>query len=890
MQMLDAYWPQWFYTPDEYREKFMNEAFRAVHEVGGPFYLDWIVEPEDLGRFNQHEELVDADQLSEWVFDYLDSNGHKFWSDVLEDKFHEYLISGDDDDDWVNAYLKLIIRNPEANQKIMNAFYAVIGNLPEAAQYYEDHIGARAGGGEHESDIIVASSKNVEYGKLYARSLAFLDDADWGDGGFAPEEISNLDDLITKSIEGNYGGSMLREVLQGVLRRETYDNPEESIQYLEYRQNALYDLIAEHRDLVTAAIDNSAQDWIYEWAWEKAEGLGYQDALSDFKGALGQGHHITEDMSMESIKAEALSDINDGSLDLDDALSTLVEWIDKWEELGAGGGEETKRWDAIRAMQAEYAAYGEAFPDSQHPFKTYYERYDRVVILDRSDRPLADPSLHGATGTFWSNGYEGGYSPGTAIQLDSGQIVFVPIENVALEEQIPRQDVAPGQQSIDPSFVESAEVREAILQQLKQAGIDTSMVFVMFDSIDGMKRSSCLNVAVQGAQRVVVAGQVKGCPLVAHASEDPQVTWRDALYDVHAEGWLIPMRKAIKPEDELHTGDHVNVGLHDHDATIIDKHESGEFSYDQYTYKDDDGEAKTVEKQTMRLPDDNPLRLLPKENNGIVMPKTAAAGGTGYGDFQEKDTGEAGVGSSGDVVSLHPPPDLAPFDPEKDAAEGSPVPSVEHKKTLMKNRIVKDSVAGRKVDILATKIVQACKSFVIRKAQMDQSTTVYSPTPAQPLSTPVHNVPVAGNALGGPYQVNENQQDELDANRSEDENVNRTQNQLQSQQQDQQLQSQQSANDLQQVFQQQKIDEANQQRSMTAKKVQAAKLNILFGSSVGAENPADSRTETLEGQDQSDESASDHGRKVFLHEKYSDEGVQDSATYPSHREEVKPRY
>jgi hypothetical protein len=707
------------------------------------------------------------------------------------------------------------------------------------------------------------------------------------------------------------------------------------------------------------------------------------------------------------------------------------------------------------------------------------------------------------------------------------------MENVFSEDQAPPAP-APTQQTLpfaqarlkghelDPLFFSDGKMLSSVREALRKSCGDSFAAFLLLDSINGMKTTPVLNVvAVQtDEQGRKIKGQINGRPVVVHyTEEDVPITWRDAVYDLDNDFWLIPMRSmiALKPEDEISIGDHVEVGIHSHPAVITDKHENNEYEYDLYTYKDDEGKVKTVEKVQLRQIDENPLRMLPKENDSIVKPKTAqhkrempkfsigdvvktdeggstgklefvitsvfvntehfgwmywlvcclalaggerrwpeerlrlvksggkqlpqfdffvgdkvvvdgyegsiislwfdastgkwrytswgsdgnyhfstddqikrdvpdvykddtpviatktaASGGTGYGDYQEKTTDSSGSGVGGDVSSPHAPADLAPFDPEEQAKEGSPVPSQEYKKTLLRNRIIKDSVTGRKVDVLASRVVAACNSHMIKKAmtkqaqsmnkaeelqniiehgegillrgqffdfsnpevlqwiiksalgadgydyfgperhyvariakelmaevqggqqkqaQSSQNVSTYNTTqPAQPVA-PIHNTPVAGNPLGGVYQLSETQQDELDANVSENENVARTQFQQEQNLAQDQYKNQDQANDLQQVFQQQKIDESNRQQSTVAKKVEASKLKLIFGSEAGSENPASSSLDQIESDDdQTGKSSTDHGRKVFLHEDFSDENVQDSVSYPSQRQEVKPRY
>jgi hypothetical protein len=777
---------------------------------------------DDLEEITKSDDKLSIDDMTKAMIDYFDSNASVLF-EFIHPFVHEYASKGSKPDGesqtWVDAYLNNIARDQEASKFVMVRFFQKIGSSDAAKEYYENNAGALSGGGEHESDVVIATNRQHVMGRLFVRSEEFANDSFWGAGDFEPREFFDLGTLIDKVFDYMLGGSNLRGALleAAVPDADIIPNSEDLLNHID-KPAALVSLINEDYELYKQVMRNSGylEEYISEYENEKALELGYDSFMEEIGGELAGISPGTQGITLESIKEDTIRGLKAGQLDLMEVLEKLVELCNN-EAKQSGDPPPTS--DDLERLQEELSYEGELFPGHDHKIKYTYDRYDRVIIFNREDSPLDDPGLDGQTGTVWYDEADTGESQGILLVLDRGGYVSVPQANVAMEEPTEGEGVDAGGQQYMP-FFDDGRLTVSIKEALMKFCVGSTSAYLLMDSIEGMKKSPCINIAVakEGSKRTAsMVGKVYGKSVILHESEDPEITWRDAVYSLNDDYWLVPLRSmiAIKPEDELEIGDHVGVGMHDHEATIIDKHESDEYSYDQYTYEDDEGNVKTVEKEVMRLKDDNPLRLLPKENEDIVMPKTAASGGTGYGDYQEKGTDQAGGGVGGDVSSTHPPPDLAPFDPEKDAEEGSPVPSLEHKKTLMKNRIIKDSVAGRKVDILASKVVLACKSHVIKKAQTNQSVSTYNSTAPAAAPAPVRNTPVAGNPIGGPYQVSENQQDELDANRSEDENVNRNQFQQQQHTQQQQNEVQEDAADLQNVFQQQKIDDANRQRLTT---------------------------------------------------------------------------
>jgi hypothetical protein len=1053
IQAIYDNWPTYFYAPESYRESEL-QYMDPFNDEDGPWYLYYVDSAQSLREATNREGGADLGELI-YAMNEEFTNGHRTFWGFLEPLVSSHLSGvslGDvsEPDEWVRAYFEYIKDDGGAGAVILRRLQHQIGGTEEARQHYEAYHGDLSGGGQHESDIVIAQisqNKIVDAGKAFMSSSNFLHDPEWGDGEIYAADADNIVEIIERVAENGYGGQELRDAVAVALLPSSQElvNLERVLEFTD-DEEALAFLIDHDYDLYKDIVRNNLQESLHEWEYEKAYEAAYASALSDFANNLGQDAPPSDVDAMDWLRDHTVADLRSGTEGLDDILNSLTDWILTWQRDGIGDDD---GWEELLRLHNLYQTVGFGHPETGNIMRPYYYRYERVVLLSTYEAPLDDPSLEGQRGTYWGSAE---YQTGTDVQLDDGRIVIVDENNIFSEEYAPHEPQE-GQQTLpfvegslkapelDPTFFEDGKLRPSMRVALRKVCGDSFAAFLLLDSINGMRTSPVLNVAavMSDSTGKSIKSKINGRPVVVHATEeDASITWRDAVYDLDHDFWLVPMRSmiALKPEDEIDIGDHVEVGLHSHPATITDKHESEEYRYDLYTYKEDDGEEKTVEKIQIKPVDDNPLRLLPKENDSIVMPKTAqinrtapkfqvndivldagnderrvrevyideqdgewkysvqpkdderkpsiqtaedaltfvsregqasppprywlgekigfegegnyirvddiysgvksfgkwkyfgagkggwlhfvdeadakpfdndpvtgedepviarkkdaASGGTGYGDYQEKITDTSGTGVGGDVSSSHAPPDFAPFDPEEQSKEGSPVPSAEYKKTLMKNRIIKDSVAGRKADVLASKIVTACKSHMIRKSQTDQGVSTYNTTlPAQP-SAPIKNVPVAGNGLGGGYQIDETQQDELDANISENENVNRTQFQQEQGLQQEQMQDQQQANDLQQVFQQQKVDESNKQQNTVARRAEAAKLKILFGSEHGFENPADSTLDDLEeDDDQTHKSSTDHGRKVFLHEEYSDEDVQSSVTYPRHRDEVKPRY
>lgn len=344
-----------------------------------------------------------------------------------------------------------------------------------------------------------------------------------------------------------------------------------------------------------------------------------------------------------------------------------------------------------------------------------------------------------------------------------------------------------------------------------------------------------------------------------------------------------PIKSAMgKPEDEIEPGDHMK-NHRNRDVIVEDTHDAEDgYQYEMYKTVDDRGKLDEVEKLDLIMVDENPERLLPTENPEM---KTAAAGGTGYGDYQEKITDSSGTSMAGDVSGSHEP-DVYPMDQDK--REGTPVPSIEFEKSKQKSKEIRhrNSVVMRTINALATEIVGTIRMGMHRinqkrKAQVDQNKGVDHNTFQSPASNPGPYQPqnVAGNPLGGGYSINETQQGEqATGEASEEENMQATQQRYDQNQQGKELAEQMQANDMTQQY----------QLRMMGAGVEEKKLQIIMGSSFGAENPADSSVSQLESSNDGRlRSKTNETRKVMLHE-MDEDAKSDNATFPKVDDQLKP--
>ena len=338
-----------------------------------------------------------------------------------------------------------------------------------------------------------------------------------------------------------------------------------------------------------------------------------------------------------------------------------------------------------------------------------------------------------------------------------------------------------------------------------------------------------------------------------------------------------------KLEDEPEPGDLMKNRKRNKEVVVEDIQDSGEeYKYELYEIADEEGEQDEVEKMDLALIDENPERLLPRENPEM---KTAASGGTGYGDYQEKITNTSGSGMAGDVSGSHEP-DVYPMD--HDSRKVAPVPSQEYKKSLERAKQTRqrhrNSVAMRRVNAIATEVVGLINFGMynarIRRAGVDHNTGVdhTGGQSASPNPGPYKPQNVSGNPIGGGYSVNESQQTEQAAGVSELEHQQAHQYAQESAEQGNFVDDQQQAIDLAQQY----------QLRMMGASVEKKKLQIILGSSTGAEDPADSSVNQLESEDDGRlRSKTDDTRKVLLHE-HDEDAKADSATFPKHRDQLKP--
>lgn len=346
-----------------------------------------------------------------------------------------------------------------------------------------------------------------------------------------------------------------------------------------------------------------------------------------------------------------------------------------------------------------------------------------------------------------------------------------------------------------------------------------------------------------------------------------------------------PIKSAMdKLEDEIEPGDHMVDREKNKDVIVEDIHDAEEgYQYEIYKTRNDKGQLDEVEKLDLIMVDENPERLLPTENPEM---KTAAAGGTGYGDYQEKITDTSGASMAGDVSGSHEP-DIYPMDP--DDREGAPVPSQEHEKVQKKNKELRhrNSVAMRRVNALATEAVGLIRMGMYkiqkkRKAQVDQNTGGDHNTHQKvgPNPGPYHPQGVAGNPLGGGYSVNETQQAEQPTGEaSEEESLQSTRQQYDQGHSSKEFEEQQQANDLTEQY----------QLRMMGASVEEQKLKVIMGASTGADDPADSSVSQLESsEDGRLRSKTDETREVLLHERDED-AKGDNATFPKLDDQLKPR-
>lgn len=322
-----------------------------------------------------------------------------------------------------------------------------------------------------------------------------------------------------------------------------------------------------------------------------------------------------------------------------------------------------------------------------------------------------------------------------------------------------------------------------------------------------------------------------------------------------------------------------------------------------------------------------PDKIEPDEN--VVMAKKEASG-TGYADYEEKNTDSAGTGMSGNVVSTHVP-DVA--QQVHSGETQSPVPSQEYEENMKRNRDIKTklSLGTKKIDHLASEIVREITAN-LKKAQTDfmfsqedrlktlleqyrfplskvnwsgpddlqwiiehasdfcgvdshyvaglakkvleklagrqAQVNIVGTDPKPPVgpSLPPTVQQVSGQPLGGAYTDNEAQQKEEDAEQAAQQNM-----------QNQSLQQQKE-------FQNKSLEMA---KTSMSRQIEAQKIRMLFGTTPNFENPSSSSLSQMD-DDNSQVSGSDHGRKVFLGEKYEDDDVE-NATFPRLNKDLQPK-
>lgn len=477
---------------------------------------------------------------------------------------------------------------------------------------------------------------------------------------------------------------------------------------------------------------------------------------------------------------------------------------------------------------------------------------------------------------------------------------------------------------------------------LKNASAESSFAEIGADFINGIRNGQIDVYAIYEEAEMFNGGDFKdvyyvieghsadndvevSMPQFNEISQQITLTQPSQVTDIQAQPVIEPdvreerVMNANKAEDELEIG--MSVLYHGEPVTI---HQVGE-GYLRFEIEDKNGRLKWVEKAELQPFDSDPLRIQAQH-------LTLAASGTGYADYQEKNTDQAGTGMSGNVVSTHTP-DVAQH--SHGGEEKIPVPSLEYEETMKRNREIqhKRSLGMKKIDAIASDIVSeinqrlktanisiedkknslrlVCEYYrvpksmnvdtpeglieIIRRAEADDSffgrerlyaaatakdilaevhgrnaqvntvgDTPKPPVPPSPLPQPKQ---VGGVPIGGQYSNEEQQQKEEDAEQAQQSNI--AQQQLQQQK----------------TFQDQTLE---QQKKNIARLVEGSKLKMIFGTTPNFETPSFSDPSQID-DDNSQLSGSDHGRKVFLGERYEDDKTE-NATFPKLDKDLQPNY
>ena len=206
-EFVDAiyeYWPRYFRPPDSYVESEMQYS-DPFNSENGPWYLAHVSDADDLRQIEQDPNAADIGNIVWSMKSYFESHTSQLWSfvnEAVQGDFEE----GKQDSPWTEPYYQLVANDDGISQFVMGRLLQDIGSKEEAKTYYNSMFGNLTGGGEHESDIVIAQDDRIKIGSAFIKSPEFMRDPDWGNGEIDHRDIQSIDLLIVEVADKGFGG------------------------------------------------------------------------------------------------------------------------------------------------------------------------------------------------------------------------------------------------------------------------------------------------------------------------------------------------------------------------------------------------------------------------------------------------------------------------------------------------------------------------------------------------------------------------------------------------------------------------------------------------------------------------------------------------------------